>query len=705
MSFPAGTHPAGSPSADTGKFLHAFQAGETLTFTIANYGNASTYEVRNFYGTIVSAGSIAGPTLVLPDLGLGWYKLYLTHATVQASPWGTCGGELCFCVVRSDADSPLIDRPGQTAAFTSTGGDIGAHIPARGYFGLGPFRHKIATLADTSGVAGAANEIAYEISTRQADTARLQKPLTAFPNGYNGESANLTTAVQACVAQGGVWFEGRNEPNTAVGATTYPTEFKAFADVVHAAHASAKVLGPSMLGVSGDATDGSGGNLLWLNTFLAQSGVTSRLDGISFHNYDSHPGDLVAQRKVFDKFVAVLTSYGLQNLPRWNTEFGSTIACAYGSFTPHWQTKNTMLDLHIHEQYGVPKEQLYLFYDLSHGFWGFPAFFVMRESTYGQTTPLVPLIRVWSEELFGRTFAARLNFGSEDDLWIGSRFTGVSDSVVALQSSGHVGNVRLTVTGATSVTTVDPWGRTTMRAVTGGTVSVPVDTLPTYIRCPAGVTATPVATDYGVDVVKAGVTTFAASTNNTDAKVAFDGDETADWSKTGAATEWIGGGGSLPATITVTFPKVQRFNRVAVLGPAPHNLTCAITDGAVQARIGGVWTTISTISETPTYKMWTSANEAGGNFVDSYWTRRNQWVFRYDTAYAADAVRVLINATSYGGEGTNDSFQGAGATLNGGGDIGQGGPQIPTIREIRVTLNEYDLAGKSTLNAPLVAIA
>ena len=36
---------------------------------------------------------------------------------------------------------------------------------------------------------------------------------------------------------------------------------------------------------------------------------------------------------------------------------------------------------------------------------------------------------------------------------------------------------------------------------------------------------------------------------------------------------------------------------------------------------------------------------------------------------------------------------------------GQGGPQRPQVRMFDIRLNEYDLAGKSTPNAPLVAIA
>lgn len=686
MPFPVGNHPAGGPSITQAVFRDSWQAGETISYPITNVATAATYEVRNFSGVIVASGTVTGTPLVLPTLPLGWYKLYVTKTTTSAAPWNNYGDERCFCVVRSNADSPLVDRPAINAAEQGDPGDAGHDFPARGFFGVGPARHKLWALDNTNTVQatdGIVNDCTIEASRRVVDSARPFQPIAGVPQGYNpgvtAEATNLTTSVQRFVGAGGVWMEGRNEPNTGIGPTLYATEQNAFADVVHAAHASAKVLGPSTIQISG-VLDNEGTSLGWLNTILPL--VSAKLDGISFHNYDSSAGDLAVVRRDFDNFIALLTKYGLHTKPRFNTEFGSQWAAAAGSFEPHWQAKHIMFELHVHEQYGIPKERCYLFYDLNMGFWSFPAFWLMKEGGFGQPTALAPLMRTWAEELFGRTFAARLNFGSEDNLWMGSRFD-ASDgsSVVVLQSSGHVGSVTLTVSGATSVVTSDCWGNLTTRTVTGGVVSVPVDEMPAYVRCPAGVSAVPVAVDHGVDVLRSPNSTYTASNQATLAPLAFNGEQSL------RNDEWLADTGALPATITATFPAAKRFNRVVVVGPSPHNGVCALTDFDVQALISGVWTTVATATELTTFKVWTSGNAAGGCYVDSFYSRRSQWMFRLAAPVSATGVRLYIRATSYGGAGTNESFQG---NPNVGGEIGQGGPPRPQVREIRVSLNEYD---------------
>jgi hypothetical protein len=674
--------------ATTGKFRNAFFSTETPSFTVTGAAVA-TYEIRNYYGTIITSGTRAGAgtiTLAGP-LPLGWYKLYLIRGSAAASPWFTSGGETCFSVVRPDATSPLLDRPSASQAFTSTGGDIGADIPARGFFGIGPMRHKIQDLVTLGGAhTNAAAEITYELAQRNTDTARPLQPLTAFPENYNntgGEQTNLTTSVTTCVAAGGVWFEGKNEPNITMSYTDFAVEQNNFAARVHAAHASAKVMGPCPLGIDGEPAL-SGQQLYFLNQILPLVGAN--LDGISFHNYGSPQGDLPGIRRILDRFVAVLTANGQHTKPRWNTEFGSTFAAANGDYTNVWQAKNTMLDLHILEQYGVPKENTYLFYDLSHGFWAYPSFWMMREAGTGQPTALAPLIRVWSEELFGKTFAARLNFGSEDSLWIGSRFTAADgSSVVALQSSGHAGTVTVTVSSGSTIDTVDPWGNITTRNVTGGVVAVPVDYLPTYVRCPSGVTVTPVAADWGVETLRAQKTTYAASSGTTTAALAADGvidTTTADWVAASSP--------SFPVTWTATFPSTTRFNRVVVTCPSPHNLTCTLIDFDVQALISGSWTTVATATEPVPQKVWTSTNDAGGCYVDSFWSRRNQWMFRLATPVAATGVRLNIRDCSYGGGGTLEAYN-QNPNLGLGTELGQAGPRLPQIREVQVYLNEYDL--------------
>ena len=649
ISWPPGNGLGDHTTADPGVFRGAFLSNETPSFSLAGSG-ATSWEIRNFYGTVVASGTRSGNTLTLSGpLPLGWYKLYLIRGTPAVAPWYDSGGERCFMVVR--ATSPLVTRPPANQAHTTTGGDIAADIPARGFFGIGPMRHKIPDLV-TLGSAHTyvANEIGYQTTYAPVDSVRPIKPLTAFPNGFEntgGEITNLTTAVQAIVPAGGIWFEGQNEPSVTTAYNVYAPKQNNFANVVHAAHASAKVMGPCTLGITGDPNS-SGQQLYYVNQILPLVGAN--LDGISFHNYDSPQGDLPAMRKILDGFVAVLTTHGQQNKPRWNTEMGSTFCASAGEFAPHWQVKNTMMDLHVYEQYGIPKEQCYLFYDMSHGFWGYPSFWMMRENSMGQATPLVTLMRVWAEELFGTTFNTRLNFGSEDNFFIGSKFLAPGGtSVVVVQSAGANANVRFTVTGASSVSVVDSWGNITSVAVSGGTITLPIDYIPTYIRCPVGVTVVPVALDYGVELIKAQRSTVTASSNPSTAPNA------ANLILDGSVGNWVATDANFPITWTATFPVATRFNRFAIVGPNPHNVTCCLQDFDVQAFVSGSWVTIATYTEPIVQKMWTSTNDAGGCFVDSFTWHRNTWLGRLSTPISATAVRLNIRSCSYGGGMTPES--------------------------------------------------
>src|SRR5213078_680577 len=325
-----------------------------------------------------------------------------------------------------------------------------------------------------AGKDGAANEVEYELSFVVPDSYRPLKPLTAIPNGLplgnSTQDTNLTAIVQACVAKGGVWFEGANEPNISMDYNAYAPLQNHFADVVHAASGTAKVMGPCPLSITGDGyTDG----------------------------------------------------HQLQFMNRILPLFGSNFAAANGDNTQAWQVKNTMLEWHVHEQYLIPKEQTFLFYPLSHGFWGYPSFWMNSEWSMGQPSALPILYRIWAEELFGRAYSQKLDFGSENVFWIGSKFVGAGGiSTVVVQSGGLKGNVTFTVTGASSVNTVDGWGNITTRPVTGGIVTFEVDYIPTYIRCPIGVTATPVAIDYGIEVIKRQGSTTTATSNPSTAYLA-----------------------------------------------------------------------------------------------------------------------------------------------------------------------------------------
>jgi hypothetical protein len=57
-----------------------------------------------------------------------------------------------------------------------------------------------------------------------------------------------------------------------------------------------------------------------------------------------------------------------------DSEFASYFAHVYGSFEPRQQTEWTVHRLPHARAAGIPKENTYYFYDMSHGFWDYPSF-------------------------------------------------------------------------------------------------------------------------------------------------------------------------------------------------------------------------------------------------------------------------------------------------------------------------------------------
>jgi hypothetical protein len=688
------TRPNDHAAVTTAKYLNIFYDTEQPTFTLTPVSGgsfaATTYSVRNYYGTVVTSGTISGSTLTLPILPLGWYKLYLTRPSAAASPWLTAGGEGLFVVARSS--SPLHTRPPYGTARTPRDPRTeGMDYPMRGFTGLGPHRHSV-YLDDTW---YALSKEAMELGTPYAasywvtDSARPLRQITTFPEGTGGSSptgtqtTRITDTVTSGVTNGAPWFEGRNEPNVTSTAAVYYPELQAFANTVHAASGTAKVMGPCPIQVH--TGEGSDSGVQWVADVLALGGG-DYLDVISFHNYNS--GDLPSMRKVLDNFVTVLTSYGQQSKPRYVTEFGSRFAAVYGSWEHRLQTQKVMLEMHMLEQYGVPKEQTSYFYDWSHGFWDFPSWLVCNENE-PHPNPLIAVVRVWSEELFGRTFAARLDFGTvENDHWLGSRFTNSTDgtSVVTLQSDGRAGTVTLQVAGATSLVWVDPWGNTATKTVFGGLATFDVDTLPVYVRLPSGVTATPQVVNYGVEVVRAQFSTAAANTNTADAAQGIDGKIGDSYTNHEPLFVYQGTDNTAPPSwFEIDFPAATRFDTVVLHCPEMWQQGSTMLTFDLQTWNGASWDTQASVNEPTTTFQWTSTKSAGACFTDSYHSRKNVWVLTLAAPVSTTKVRVNATSYTYGGGVTVDTTNGAGLA---GGATGQTWPRHISVREMQVFLAE-----------------
>lgn len=671
----------------SGVWRNSFHAGEAVQFAVSGTCTVAGWEVRNYYGDVVATGlGDIGSSLTLAPLPLGFYTLYLTRATPVAAPWLASAGEIRFAVVRPGG--PLAARPALGSLRSNEPPYHGADYPTRSFVGMGPHR-------TTYSLSWQHAEL---ITTAKADTLLEQslwahdpvRPLRQFchsgdsltPENDATNGVMFQNVVSELTSVGCMRFEVMNEPNNygvspsrmAEMATTYQTRLKA-------ANPAAMLLGPCSIKVRHND---------WTRDVLALAG--DKFDVVSFHNYNGAEGDLSHARRVLDGFVAALQSVGQAHKERINSEAFSYFQSVYGSYEPRLQAQWTMLEMHLLEQYGVPKENCSTFYDMQHGFWDYPSWWMHAEADEAHPGPLVPIVRVWSEELFGKAFTERLDFGAvgNHDL-LGSRFESPStgDSVIAVQTDGRDATVRFQVTGASSIVTVSPFGAEQSTPVVGGWVSVEVSTLPVYLRLPSGVTATPEVVNYGIGSGSVpGVTATASSAANSPSKVI---DGLYENGHLDGVQEFRAADGTLPAWVRLDFDTPRRFDRIRVVCPRPWQGASAILDADVQILRDGSWVTVGTINEDPLTFQWSTYKASGACYTESYWSRTCKWEFVLDEIEEATAVRVYARAVSAGGGATPATTNGAG--LSGGDMTGQGGATMLSLREVEVWLSSENGSG------------
>lgn len=571
--------------------MNVFAEGATLSFRmVPTPPSGATYEVRDYWGTVVATGPANADPLVLGALAVGWYILYILRASDHVPPvgknsWGRSMDGGTFAVVRANAAMPPLPT---LASLHGEPYDAGRHaaLAGVGRFNVDDCLNPAAAITNNLARVALANSdyLPY-------DTARAKPLLASFPYFQNGTSvrtnatggsfpitvAGQTTtvpynataaAVQAAlgalsnvgvgnvfcfggptnVAQttiyffnitdtidgrdvsatstgltGGTatatvyseadgvtaavnalypdveWFEHFNEP---MGADAYITADsfvplqKAFHEIVKAANPGAKVLGPRSVSIGNTVYQ-------WLERFFVLGGG-AYCDGIGIHDYNGVNGDLPLARLVWPKFINLVRDYGLSALPLWQTEWGCYSAY-FGALVPRMHARWVMLALMVWEQYGLPKERSYYFYDTGAGFWPFPSQWNL--SWADEPMPVAALWRARSEELLGRTFTRRIDFGPvEDRFTVGSLYTGGDgSSVMEMASSGRTDQVvRLGVSSLTGVQVVSPFGVVSAPTVNpDGTISVPIENgIPTFVRLPAGVTANVIPAAYGHDLFR-----------------------------------------------------------------------------------------------------------------------------------------------------------------------------------------------------------
>ncbi len=647
----------------SGHRSHVFTRGQAVVFELG--AAAVTYEVRDYWGELVDSGAASASTTIKAAQP-GWYKLYV-YGKESRPAWGDIVGATTFVIVRDHQGFPALPD-----ASVSNGYYPSMDQPMRAFLGMGPQRHFIGDSAKADeAISHMEADIAYDAKEYlPRDPARKRELMIAFPNG-TADLKGVKAAAEHFKKTVHYW-EPRNEPNFgSSGADFAVKEMKPFHDAVKSADPSLKVMGP------GTVTIGPG-LLPWLEDFFRAGGGAS-IDVFSFHAYNNINGDLWLARTSLDALQALLKRHGVGGIEKWQTEQGF-MAAIYGSYQPRLNGRWTMLELMVFEQYGIPKEHNHLWYDISHGFWDCPCFW---ENDDRSLNPAAPLIRVWSEELFGTTFAKRLDFGKDgEQLYVGSRFDGADRSVVALMNAGcGVASVPVSVTGAKSLTVVSAFGVESQVSVVDGVATLQVPELPLYVELAKGQDLTPVSMDWGTNLARqpgVAVTSSGSGKHPIDKGIPNSIDKLTNgvlenWYYTQQAPDqpWMDDTPSFPAWVEFDLPKAQQISRVVVYAAPPWQWQGTIIDHEIQYERDGAWVSVDRVVE-PT-KTFGSFSAATRTTVDSFFADR--WIFEHRFApVTASKLRLLVHDVTCGGGATPIILEAG----------GQAGPRHLMLREVGI---------------------
>jgi hypothetical protein len=438
-------------------------------------------------------------------------------------------------------------------------------------------------------------------------------------------------------------FEGpANEPQATAPAEC-AHQMRLFTGAVKAGNAAATSIGPCIVAIIP----------AWLTTYFAAGGGTYS-DGVSFHLYNMVDDDLAEGRRNFDALKTVMTAAGLSSKPIWQTENGTVLTVGYGGIyhprRAYWYLLQTLLM----EQYGLPKERNVLFNDTSHGFWGFPVWFV---NGGGSLNPQGPMMRQFGSQTRGKAYTSRFQFGTVGDLiYLGNLYTNPSTSakVAVFQAAGPQlnGQVILTVTGATSLTVHDCWGNPSTVPVTGGRATIPVGETPVYVQLPSGVTGTLYSFSDWPPV--AAVTVG----NNLNTPYAPVGTSSATGQLVNAICDqsWLGyrsDGTGAPITATVTYSRAFTVDRVVVHSGQVSQADGTLIDFDIQTSTdgGATWTTRATVTRpTPTSFQHGTASSNTGCLRETYQEGMRVFDVKLPGRFRCNALRLSLRAATYGGE-------------------------------------------------------
>ena len=552
-------------------------------------------------------------------------------------------------------------------------GDIDQVV--RAITGMGPQRYQADASHPTATIAQLSAEIAFDSQYyTPLDPQRNRSLLISFGSGTAGYLSGVTQIVQQFQNQVEYW-EPLNEPNYYFpynGADFVPV-MRDFYNTVKAVNPHLKVIGPNPVDINPYG-------LSWLEQFFAAGGG-QYLDAFSFHSNNTVNRDLTLARENFAGLDSLLAKYGLGNIPLWQTEQGH-MAAVYGDYEPQNQGEWDMFDMMVFEQKGIPKEHNVLWLDVNDGQWGFP---VSWENGDGSLNPAAPLMRVWSEELYGTNFNRAYDFGpAGNNTYIGSLFTGPGKSVAAFVTDGATdGQVTLNVNGGASLHVVDAFGNASDISVVNGQATLGVALLPEYVELASGQTITVVPLNWGPDLAtQPGVVALADGNgvNPVDPTIPNSIDKVHDgilqnwyYNFQPSTQPWMDNtpAGS-QAWVELDLPSAQTIDHVVVRAPTPWQNQGAPLDYELQFQdASGRWVTIQHVQEDP--KIFGVYTPGTATTVDSFYSERSIFIHNF-APIATSKIRLLVNQVTWGGGATKLAADAGGQT----------GPDQLTLQEIEV---------------------
>lgn len=649
----------------SGKRSHVFYEGEQVRFSLyylpcgacaPQPSAAVRYEVRDYYGELVDEG----PAGVLVDINVtepGWYKLYLYGASVQ-EPWGEIVGGTTFCIFRNDPNFPPLP-----SSSVSTGSHPSYDQPMRGVTGMGVQRLIAPNPTDIAGTIVSLNQDVTldEQFYLPYDPYRDRQELVMFTKGTTNIDA-VRQIVEYFRDRVRNWSP-RNEPNFGSNGTNFvPNELIPFYNTVKSVSPDLNVVAPTIVTIN-PMPDG----LFWIEDFL-KAGGANYVDGISFQANNAINGDLWLGRTALGALKDVLNKYGAGDKKLWQLEQGA-FAAVYGAYQPRLQGRRQMLQTMVYEQLGVPKERNYYFYNRSHGYWDFPSWWINDD---GSLNPAGPLMRVWSEEVYGTRFKEAYDFGAlGNNLYIGSLFEGPGKRMAAFQSAGSPdGEVELLVTGTDSLLVTKPMGGQFTLDVVDGKAILPVSELPSYVRLPEGVDISVAQIDPrpnlarlpGVSATASGTGVHPINSSIPNSITKLYNGKLENWYYTQQSSEhpWMDNTPSFPAWVVINLPSPKEIDTVIVYACPPWQWMGTLIDYELQYDSAGEWVTLEHVQE-PT-KTFISYTPPVRTNVDSFFSDR--WIFQHRfEPVTTSKIRLLVHQASYGGGATKDIPDAGGQAL------------------------------------------